>query len=365
MNRMPPFLKWLASSVVALALFTGIFFVRGQASTDAIVPTNPPVAQDIRSLFVVLTDDDNKVARTSLIVAGKDFHSITALSFDPRIVIDTGDNGMMPIRDAIPQADPSGVDDAVEIASGVQIDGALLTQRLALAGLIDAVGGISVNSPNTYRVSPKDGPALYVRKGRSHIDGTRAAGYALISDATYLEVLVETFAKLPSDTQRISEILGALGSLARSTVPTADISAMIVAMGTGSAWSKISTVDVPTAASSLQLAAKSDWRRISLGWTPGKLAATPDLHHPRIAVRSDFPQDRLRVRDALLRNGYHFIDGGSAKSIKKTQVYVPVKPTKEFATDIAKVLGLKSVQVVVDPTVTATDAVIVPGVDYR
>ena len=365
MNRMPPFLKWLVSSVVALALFTGIFFLRGQSSTDVIVPTSPPKAQDIRSLFVVLTDDDNKVARTSLIVAAKDFHSITALSFDPRIVIDTGSNGMMPIRNAIPQADPSGVDDAVEIASNVKIDGALLTQRLALAGLIDAVGGITVNSSDTYRVSPKGDAALYVRKGKSHIDGTRAAGFALTSDAAYLQVLVQTFAKLPSDSQRINEIMGALGSLARSTVPTSDISSMIVAMGAGNAWSTIKTVDVPTAASSLQLSAKSDWRRVSLGWNSGKLAAAVDLKHPRIAVRSEFPQVRLKIRDALLRNGFHFIDGGSAKTGKRTQLIVSVKPTKDFVNSIAKSLELKSVQVVIDPTANTTDAVVVPGVDYR
>ena len=365
MSRIPPFLKWLASSVIALALFTGLFFVRGQSGTQVVAPTETPTVQDIRSLFVILTDDDNKVARTSLIFTSKNRDSVTALSFDPRIAVDLGERGVMPIRDAIPQADPSGVDTAVENASGVRIDGAFLMQRLALAGLIDSVGGITVNSPNTYRVTPQDDVALYVRKGKSQIDGTRAAGYALISDAAYLQVLVQTFAQLPSDGQRIDEIMGALGSLARSTIPTSDISQMIVQMGKGEAWSDLSTIDVPTAASYLELAGKSDWRRVSLGWRAGALALTPDPDHPRIAVRSDFPQDRLRVRDALLKSGYIFIDGGNGKMPKRTQLRVPAKPTKEFVSDLSQALDLKTLQVVIDPTVESTDAVIVTGVDYR
>lgn len=365
MNRMPPFLKWLASSVLALAVFTGIFFLRGQSSTTVAVPTKSPSANAIRSLLVLLTDDDSKVTRTSLVVAAKDFQSATALSFDPRIVIDMGDSGMMPIREAIPTADPSGVDSALSMASGVQIDGALLVQRLALAGLIDAVGGVTINSPDTYRVSPKNEPAVYVRKGKSSVDGTRAAGYALTSDANYLEVLTKTFAKLPSDPQRINEILGALGSLARSTIPTGDISSLLVSMVESDVFTKISTIDVPTASSSLELAAKSDWRRISLGWSSGEFGLRAKGESLRIAIRSDIPLDRLRARDAIRRTGMMFIDGGSAKPIKTTQLVVANQPTKKFAEQIAEALDLKAIKVIVDPTVTTVDAVIVLGVDYR
>ena len=75
MNRIPSFLKWLISSILAVALLTGIFFLRGDGQAAPLPaeltasPTASPSASatadpatDINNLMIALIDSEQKIA---------------------------------------------------------------------------------------------------------------------------------------------------------------------------------------------------------------------------------------------------------------------------------------------------------------
>ena len=55
MNRIPSFLKWLTSSILAIAILTGVFFLRGDGQATPLsadvtaMPTAMPTATDASS----------------------------------------------------------------------------------------------------------------------------------------------------------------------------------------------------------------------------------------------------------------------------------------------------------------------------
>lgn len=138
MNQIPPFPKWLTSSLLAIALLTGVFVIWGD---DQALPDQ-----------------------------------VTAIPLPPQ-------------EDAEP-------------------------------------------SDNLYRVSEPGEVPRYVRAGTSLLEGIDAAGYAMLqskfeSTDDFMvrgnHVLRAVFENLQGDQERIDEIFSALGSIARSNVPTASI----------------------------------------------------------------------------------------------------------------------------------------------
>lgn len=93
------------------------------------------------------------------------------MNIDPATLIVPPGQGFVPISDAGLQGSFDGVDQAISGALGIPIDGSILLQRLALAGLVDGVGGITIDSQNLYRVSESGEAAQYVRPGSAVLTG--------------------------------------------------------------------------------------------------------------------------------------------------------------------------------------------------
>jgi len=254
-NRIPAFLKWLTSSLLAIALLTGVFVIRGdgQAAPLPDQVTATPLApeevvepsQEVNNLMFALIGSDQKIISVTVIRQSLNGEKLSIVNIDPKTFIVPPGQGFVPISDAGLQGSFDGVDKAISGALGIPIDGSIYLQRLAYAGLVDSIGGITIVSENLYRVSEPGELPRYVRAGTSLLEGSDAAGYAMLQSkfestdefmARGNQVLRAVFENLQGDQERIDEIFSALGSIARSNVPTASIAQLIIELRASNLW---------------------------------------------------------------------------------------------------------------------------------
>ena len=255
MNRIPAFLKWLTSSLLAIALLTGVFVIRGdgQAAPLPDQVTATPLApeevvepsEEVNNLMFALIGSDQKIISVTVIRQSLNGEKLSIVNIDPKTFIVPPGQGFVPISDAGLQGSFDGVDKAISGALGIPIDGSIYLQRLAYAGLVDSIGGITIVSDNLYRVSEPGELPRYVRAGTSLLEGSDAAGYAMLQSkfettdefmARGNQVLRAVFENLQGDQERIDEIFSALGSIARSNVPTASIAQLIIELRASNLW---------------------------------------------------------------------------------------------------------------------------------
>jgi len=265
-NRIPSFLKWLISSILAIAILTGVFVVRGDGQaaplpvelTATPSPIPSPTAQpagDINNLMIALIDSEQKIVSVTVLRQSEDGTKFGIVNVDPATLIVPPGQGFVPISDAGLQGSFDGVDQAISGALGIPIDGSMYLRRLALAGLVDGVGGVTINSENLYRVNEAGEPAEYVRFGSALLPGGPAAGYAMVKSkfettdqfmSRTNQVLRAVFENQQGDQARVHEVLSALGSLAQSNVPTDSIARLIVELRAANQWSSASISRVPS-----------------------------------------------------------------------------------------------------------------------
>lgn len=255
MNRIPAFLKWLTSSLLAIALLTGVFVMRGDGQAiplaDQVIAVPEPAqevaesAQEVHNLMFALIDSDQKIVSVTVIRHSVLEEKLSIVNIDPATLIVPPGQGFVPISDAGLQGSFDGVDKAISGALGIPIDGSIYLQRLAYAGLVDSIGGITVVSENLYRVSERGEVPRYVRAGTSLLEGSDAAGYAMLQSKFETtdefmtrgnQVLRAVFENLQGDQERVDEIFSALGSIARSNVPTASIARLIIELRAANLW---------------------------------------------------------------------------------------------------------------------------------
>ena len=186
-----------------------------------------------RTLLLQVLDAEGYALGNFVLGVEQDPDSTTILAIPASLLVSTGDDTMT--LGATPSsADTLAAVKGVESTLGLRLDAALSLDRLAFAGLVDAVDGIWVNVPSAVLV-PEIGDESAMRTigpGWVKLDGLAAADYAVLrlpgeDEATRLarvQSIVElTLKGLPRSAERMRQLLTSLGSLARSTVPTEDL----------------------------------------------------------------------------------------------------------------------------------------------
>lgn len=136
-----------------------------------------------------------------------------------------------------PSQPDSGVAASTSAALDIPIDGSITMDRLAFAGLVDAVGGAWIELPAPEELPPnEDGEVVTLPAGLVRLDGITAAEYVTAPRPDEPEhVGMERFAvvfgavlrRLPVSPERIRQLIVNLGSLSRSTV---DVDVVVVAL---------------------------------------------------------------------------------------------------------------------------------------
>lgn len=378
MNRIPEYLKWLVITVVSLALLTSAFFIRGQQQPgDVSVPAQ---SGDLKTLLVQFAGDDKATGGLALLVKEEKV-GLRVFNISPRVVSLFGSAGLMTAADAGTQVPPNVVAEAIATATGIRIDGTLTMQRLAIAGLVDSVGGVQVDAKSGLLVSGPNEEAKYVAPGIQTLDGQHAAGYAMIRQviesedeqvARMDEVIRALFSKLPTDDAKADETIAALGSLARSNVSTADISKFLVSLNREDLWQKVKFSTVITDRSELELSNTSDWLRVRQPDTFKKVAkiAPRSLMHftdtnLRVEVATNNPNHRAKIAGEIAQLGFNFIDGGYSRTPDETTIRISASVKKEDIEKLKAKLGLEEITETWDFTLAGyADVRVVIGADY-
>ena len=380
MNRIPEFIKWLAVTLLSLALLTAGFFFRGQqvAQEEAITPT---ANSEIRTLLVQFAEDDKSIAGLALLV--KEVNTgLQVVNISPNTAMAFGETGLMTVQEAGTQVSPRAIADSVSVATGIRIDATLSLQRLAIAGLVDSVGGIEVDAQTGLLVSGPDQQPLYVAPGQQTLSGQYAAGYALVKQFIENEdvqisrmnvILRGMFNDLSIDESFVDQTLAALGSLARSDVSTADLATFLVSLNQQNLWPAAAYQKVSTEVSQLELMPDSTWVRVKQPDTWNSIVDNspraliyPGSTKIRVEVKSQLAADRVIVADEIAQLGYGFIDGGYVETPEITQITTSVSANIEDVETLRNKLGLNDVPIIWDFTLASyADVRIIIGMDYR
>lgn len=379
MNRVPEFIKWLIITLLSLTLLTVGFFVRGQQieQDQSVTAAN----SQIKTLLVQLAEDDKSVAGLALLIKepGSGFQ---VLNISPQVATQFGEAGLMTVQQAGAQVSPRAIADAISVATGIRIDATLALQRLAIAGLVDSVGGVDVDATTGLLVSSLDQEPLYVAPGQQKLSGQYAAGYAIVKQFIENEeiqigrmnvVLRAMLSNLSFDEATVDETLAALGSLARSDVSTSELASFLVSINQQNLWPAARYKKAVTEPSELELMPKSTWQRIKQPDTWNLIAQDnpralvyPGTTKIRVEVQAQVPADRVIIADEISQLGLGFIDGGVIETPQITQITTSVTANIEEVENLRNKLGLADVPITWDFTLASyADVRIIVGVDYR
>lgn len=380
MNRVPVFIKWLTATLLSLALLTATFFLRGQQIEQEAAFT-PFANSEIKTVLLQLAEDDKSISGLALLVK-EPGTGLQVLNIPPQVATQFGQAGLMTIQQAGTQVSPREIADALSISMGVRIDATLALQRLAIAGLVDSVGGVDVTATSGLLVSGPDQEPLYVAPGQQKLTGQYAAGYALVNQLIENEyeqinrmniVIRAMLNNLPMEQSTIAETLASLGSLARSDVSVDDLATFFVAINQQNLWPAANYVKVDTDSSGLELMPDTTWLRIKqpklwdeLAKISPRVLVYPGSTAIRVEVKSQFAGDRVLIADQIAQLGLGFIDGGSSETPEITQITTSVTADIEKVEALRNNLGLSEVPIVWDFTLDSyADVRIVVGLDYR
>ena len=223
-------------AVGALVIVLGLGLV-SIVQSDGVPSPDPTPTQDLveETLFLQVLDADG-YARGNVVIGieppGTDPLTVF-LAVPASLLVAEGDDSVT--LGTTPQsADTLAGVAAIEESLGLRVDAGLQLDRLAFAGLVDAVDGvwIELDRPILLPAIGEEGRVRVLGPGWVKMDGIAAADYAVLRIpgeseddriARFLDVLGETIERMPRTEDQMRQLLTSLGSLAQSTVPTEEL----------------------------------------------------------------------------------------------------------------------------------------------
>ena len=281
-------------AVGALVIVLGLGFVALVRSEG--LPTPAPTPTDLQveeTLFLQVLDADG-YARGNVVIGIEPpaTDPLTVfLAVPASLLVAQGDDSVT--LGTTPQsADTLAGVTAIEDSLGLRVDAVLSLDRLAIAGLVDAVDGVWVELTRPILL-PAIGEETRLRvlgPGWVKMDGIAAADYAVLripgeseTDRIdrFLGVLQDTIERMPRTNDQMRQLLTSLGSLAQSTVPTEELVPFLKSVRSDVDFGDVRTEILPV-------------EIIRGGARPAAVAA-PDAD---ALVQALFPDARLSADDA-------------------------------------------------------------------
>jgi hypothetical protein len=223
-------------AVGALVIVLGLGFVAIVRSDGVPAPEPSPTAQPVEEtmLLQVLDGDGYAVGNVVMGIEPPEVEPLTIMLTVPASLLVAAGDDSVTLGATPGLADTLAGVTAIEQGLGVRIDAGLTLDRLAFAGLVDAVDGIWVelDRPILLPAIGGDNGRRVLGPGWVKMDGIAAADYAVLrlpgeTEADQIErftgVLATTLERLPRSDDQMRQLLTSLGSLAASTVPTEDL----------------------------------------------------------------------------------------------------------------------------------------------
>ncbi len=119
--------------------------------------------------------------------------------------------------------------------TAIRVDDAWVLDRLAFAGLVDAVGGVRLGVPRTTVYLTESGTPAVLPEGVLEVSGAQAADYVLDSSLKdeaerlrrFQAVWEQVVRRFPTDADKSRTLVVSLGALSKATMPTEELSAFM------------------------------------------------------------------------------------------------------------------------------------------
>ena len=313
--------------------------------------------------------NDDFIAVDNLLIGSPTRSSQTALIYLPGgLLVDAGPAGEMTLGRTALLADTLAAPRALSGLVGVRVSGEFILDRLAFAGLVDAVEGVWI----------------WTSHGRTRLDGPAAADYVLtpIPGETeeegierFSDVMHSIFTRLPADIEQMRQLITSLGVSARSTIPSAEIVAMLMStresVRAGAYTESILPTSVLRAGPQPIDVIQQTMSLLMLKRVlPGSVLWPGESDPPRVLLQTAVTNavSTLSARDAIVAGGYQCVGGSRVADQFVTRVHIPdlSSAAREVGVGVAQALGISEMQIVVggmtNPTV---DAEVVLGSDWK
>ncbi|MDP4014356.1 MAG: LCP family protein [Candidatus Nanopelagicales bacterium] len=360
--------RHLRFTLAAAALFGVAILAVAWTSrhSEPISPTTSPAASPSATATLPTTQPTLLIQATG--TSGQVGNLLTGLGGSPgaaslvsvvpgNLVVSAPGVSSRPLSQTQSVLDPRLPESAVAATLGVRVDGSWRIDRKALAGLVDSVGGVTVNVPRRTRViDGEDVVVLSLRKGTQALTGAQASWYA-VGDvrrgtdvdamSRFSAVMLPTLKNLPASDADLRETLTSLGWLAPATVATSDLATYLVGLADALRVGNVRTFTVPSTPVAL--------RERTLRWVRYDLA-TPlfrdglplaqwqagDSLQPRVLVMTGSTRPGLiaSTRSKIESGGYVFVDGRGTPAPATELSTVQARGPKSWAKRTAQLLGL-------------------------
>lgn len=225
----------IATVIIVLVLGTGAVFLlpQDQTQTPVAAPASAPTVEQSaapldptqRTLLFQVTDKDGFAVANVLLATGGAVNGGSRIYLSPILLVPTP--LPTPLEATVGSSDTLQARTGVSMVLGVRVDAAVAFNRLALAALVDAVGGVPISVREPVQVTDAAGRTIEsVAVGDRTLPGVSAAAYALALQPgeqqadrmrRFGEVMERVLAELPDDVESMRQLVLSLGSLAKST----------------------------------------------------------------------------------------------------------------------------------------------------
>jgi hypothetical protein len=380
---------WALLAVVGMALVVWtILSVRSPGPQEPVAqPTPTPTAFAEQQTLLIQVRNDAELGADNMVAGVGGDLPAAQLMVPSQLIVDVPGAGQQTLAQSARLLDRSASQDALSDLLALRIDGTLSLGRLALAGMVDFVGGITldVDAPVTVTDGATGTQTVLVPAGTQTLDGTQAAAYALtwLPDepeaarmARYSQVMTATVAALPEDALRIQEMLTSLGGSARTTTTTSAVAQFLLQMRAGILAGGQQVRVLPT--TDIEAGEALAVVRVDLPAAEAVLtsllpqAMLSDVESsPRVLVQNGAGTPGLgaSARDRLVGAGMVYINGGNAEQfgLEQTLVIVADASTESLAlgAEVAQALGVPETAVqVAEDGQNVADVVVILGADF-
>jgi len=213
----------------------------------------PRSGEPQRTLLLQVRDGSGPVTNAVLLATSDGRHGATAVLMSASLLVPTP--AWQPMAQTASTGDTLLGRNAVSMLLGVRVDASLILDRLALAAVVDAIGGIPIQIDRPV-IAAGDGTAtVSIPAGSRVIDGVTAADYAIAQVpgereadrmARFADVLRPVLRELPRDPEEMRQLVLSLGSLAKSTQTNEQLVQTLLDLQRDAALGDLAFMQLPT-----------------------------------------------------------------------------------------------------------------------
>lgn len=370
--RMTPVV--IALSVIGLLLAAGAWWqllaaegasptpAPTDSATTSPVPEPTPVPAVQQTLLVqVLDGQELAQCNVTMGVAGQPERA-AFLWAPPGLLVDAGSAGEVALARTVLLADTLAAQRALGTTLGLRIDGTLAMERLAFAGLVDAVDGVTVQVDGVpVDLAGAEAADYVTARAPDEPEADRIRRCAAVWEAVLL--------RLPADVTRVRQVLISLGALSRTTVPVEAVAETLLQTSERLAGGARMRAYVPTAVirpgtDQTEIARQPRTSAVVTLAFPEAVVQPGQAEPPRVFLvpATEDPLAVIDIRERLVDAGFAVVMGEPIRTELRTRVSVPFADLTETGAAVAAAIGLSPDSVrVAQPADATVDAQVVVG----